>query len=192
MVLLTLELAISIYICACTDSVLISHIGNQNFNLCVCQCDPEDSTILSILNECLENPTNMNLTCDDKNCNAWFSIDNGNSDCANKNATFTIANDCQMCDTKNCINSTESTTRAITTTAIHTTMLMSTVNNSTQDTAAVSRVVADPPPSTTISVMGATVGLLVVLLVVVTTGWVWTCWVMRKRGGMKINPIRVR
>ena len=29
--------------------------------------------------------------------------------------------------------------------------------------------------------LGALVGLLVILLAVVTIGWMWTCWIMRKR-----------
>lgn len=33
-------------------------------------------------------------------------------------------------------------------------------------------------------ILGGVVGLLVVLLAVVTTGWVWTCWMLKKRGGM--------
>jgi hypothetical protein len=34
--------------------------------------------------------------------------------------------------------------------------------------------------------LGALLGLVVVVLAIVITGWVWTCWVMKKRGGMKI------
>ena len=33
--------------------------------------------------------------------------------------------------------------------------------------------------------LGAMVGLLLILLAAVTAGWLWTCWVMRKRGAMK-------
>ena len=45
---------------------------------------------------------------------------------------------------------------------------------------------------TTITGLGAVVGLLVVLLAAVTTGWVWTCWIMKKRGGIIINSKQVR
>ena len=34
--------------------------------------------------------------------------------------------------------------------------------------------------------LGSMVGLLIVLLAVVTTGWVWTCWIMKKQGQMRI------
>ena len=33
--------------------------------------------------------------------------------------------------------------------------------------------------------LGAILGLVVVVLAVVTTGWVWTCWIMKKKGGTK-------
>ena len=36
--------------------------------------------------------------------------------------------------------------------------------------------------NTSLPALGAVIGLLVVLLVVVTGGWIWTCWLMRKRG----------
>ena len=35
----------------------------------------------------------------------------------------------------------------------------------------------------TSTVLGAAVGLLVVVLIIVTTGWVWTCWTIKRRGG---------
>ena len=35
--------------------------------------------------------------------------------------------------------------------------------------------------STSTAILGALLGLSVVLLAVVTTGWVWTCWTMKKR-----------
>ena len=35
--------------------------------------------------------------------------------------------------------------------------------------------------------LGALLGLVVIVLVVVVTGWVWTCWIMKKRGGIKIT-----
>ena len=41
--------------------------------------------------------------------------------------------------------------------------------------------------STIVAVLGALVGLLLVLLVIVTTGLVWTCWLLKKRGGLKLS-----
>ena len=35
--------------------------------------------------------------------------------------------------------------------------------------------------------LGALLGLVVVVLAVVITGWVWTCWIMKKKGGMKLT-----
>ena len=35
--------------------------------------------------------------------------------------------------------------------------------------------------------LGALLGIAVIALVVTTMGWVWTCWRMKKRGGIKIN-----
>ena len=35
--------------------------------------------------------------------------------------------------------------------------------------------------------LGALLGIAVIALVVTTMGWVWTCWKMKKRGGIKIN-----
>ena len=35
--------------------------------------------------------------------------------------------------------------------------------------------------------LGALLGIFMVLLVLVTAGWVWTCWTMKKRGGMKLT-----
>ena len=40
--------------------------------------------------------------------------------------------------------------------------------------------------------LGALVGILVVALVIVSTGWIWTCWTMKKKGGMKVNSEQVR
>ena len=69
------------------------------------------------------------------------------------------------------------------------------ISTSTPDTTTTERIEASPPATecvTTIIGLGAVVGLLVVLLVVVTTGWVWTCWVMMKRGGIIISSKQVR
>ena len=41
--------------------------------------------------------------------------------------------------------------------------------------------------SSTISALGALLGLSLVLLALVTAGWVWTCWTARKRGEVNIN-----
>ena len=41
--------------------------------------------------------------------------------------------------------------------------------------------------STIIAVLGAVVGLLLLLLVTVITILVWTCWLLKKRGGLKYN-----
>ena len=41
--------------------------------------------------------------------------------------------------------------------------------------------------SVTISALGCLLGLSLVFLALVTAGWVWTCWTVRKRGGMTIN-----
>ena len=37
------------------------------------------------------------------------------------------------------------------------------------------------------SSLGALFGLAIVALAIVTTGWVWSCWIMKKRAGMKVN-----
>lgn len=37
------------------------------------------------------------------------------------------------------------------------------------------------------SALGALLGIAVVALVVTTMGWVWTCWRLKKSGGIKIN-----
>ena len=41
-------------------------------------------------------------------------------------------------------------------------------------------------------VLGALVGLLVIIVVVTTTGWVWTCLVLRNRERMNISSVSVR
>ena len=41
--------------------------------------------------------------------------------------------------------------------------------------------------SASTTALGILLGIFVVLLVLVTIGWVWTCWIMKKRGGMKIT-----
>ena len=35
--------------------------------------------------------------------------------------------------------------------------------------------------------LGILLGIFMVLLVLVTIGWVWTCWSMKRQGGMKIT-----
>ena len=40
--------------------------------------------------------------------------------------------------------------------------------------------------------LGAAVGLLVVLLAIVTTGWIWTCWIMKRRGRITTNSRDIR
>ena len=35
--------------------------------------------------------------------------------------------------------------------------------------------------------LGVLLGLVVVVLAVVISGWVWTCWIVKKHGGMKIT-----
>ena len=40
--------------------------------------------------------------------------------------------------------------------------------------------------------LGAAVGLLVVLLAVVTTGWIWTCWIMKRRVRIITNSRDIR
>ena len=40
--------------------------------------------------------------------------------------------------------------------------------------------------------LGVLVGILLVLLMVVTIGWVWTCWIMRRRERNKTNSEQVR
>ena len=40
--------------------------------------------------------------------------------------------------------------------------------------------------------LGVVVGLLVALLVVVTTGWMWTCWCMKKRARIITNSRDIR
>ena len=46
--------------------------------------------------------------------------------------------------------------------------------------------------TTPLAVLGALLGLSVVLLAVVITGWVWTCWTMKKREGGKKSPVQDR
>ena len=48
------------------------------------------------------------------------------------------------------------------------------------------------PNSTTVPVLGALVGLLMVLLVIVSSGLLWTCWVMRMKREMKITSEQLR
>ena len=72
------------------------------------------------------------------------------------------------------------------------TILMSASNCSTDTTTPYTTPCTTTPAScsrdtTGQTVLGSMVGLLVVLLAVVTTGWVWTCWIMKKQGQMKIN-----
>ena len=38
-----------------------------------------------------------------------------------------------------------------------------------------------------ISALSALLGMSIVVLTIVTAGWIWTCWRLRKRGGMEIN-----
>ena len=38
---------------------------------------------------------------------------------------------------------------------------------------------------TQLAVLGVLVGLLMIVLVVMTTGWAWTCWMMKKRGAKR-------
>ena len=48
------------------------------------------------------------------------------------------------------------------------------------------------PNSTTVTVLGALVGLLVVLLAIVSSSLVWTCWIMRTKQKMKITSEQPR
>lgn len=41
--------------------------------------------------------------------------------------------------------------------------------------------------TTILVVLGALIGLLLVLLVMVTTGLLWTCWLLKRRGGIMFN-----
>ena len=36
-------------------------------------------------------------------------------------------------------------------------------------------------------VLGSLTGVFVVALAAVIIGWVWTCWTIKRRGGMNIN-----
>ena len=38
-----------------------------------------------------------------------------------------------------------------------------------------------------LTALGVLVGLLVALLMMVTTGWIWTCWILRRREGLKVH-----
>ena len=40
--------------------------------------------------------------------------------------------------------------------------------------------------------LGALMGLLVVLLALVTTGWIWTCWITKKRARITTNSRDIR
>ena len=50
---------------------------------------------------------------------------------------------------------------------------------------------SSPLESGAVPALGAAVGLLVVALIVTTTGWVWTCWILKKRGVMDINSEQI-
>ena len=39
------------------------------------------------------------------------------------------------------------------------------------------------------SALGALMGIFMVLLILVTTGWMWTCWSLKKRREIKINSL---
>ena len=41
--------------------------------------------------------------------------------------------------------------------------------------------------STESSALGALLGISTVLLALVTAGWIWTCWIVKKRGRMVVN-----
>ena len=38
-----------------------------------------------------------------------------------------------------------------------------------------------------VSALGALLGMFTVLLAIVTAGWIWTCWIVKKRGRMVVN-----
>lgn len=42
-------------------------------------------------------------------------------------------------------------------------------------------------PNQSLPVLGALLGIAIVALTVTTTGWIWTCWRMKRRGESKIN-----
>ena len=50
-----------------------------------------------------------------------------------------------------------------------------------------SRVMSNSSHSTIIAALGALVGLFIVLLVIVSTVLAWTCWLLKRREGMKFN-----
>ena len=40
--------------------------------------------------------------------------------------------------------------------------------------------------------LGALTGILIITLLLVIIGWVWTCWILKKNGGMKIMSVENR
>ena len=79
---------------------------------------------------------------------------------------------------------TVTSTKVITETITSTTMVPSSCTVPTDDIQQqIENIVNQSQPS---QALGALLGLAVVVLAIVITGWVWTCWIMKKRGRMKI------
>ena len=67
------------------------------------------------------------------------------------------------------------------------TAIQTTVTNTMTTTQPISNCKCQAAGSTASIGLGAAVGLLVVLLAVVTTGWMWTCWIMKRQARILIT-----
>ena len=73
----------------------------------------------------------------------------------------------------------------------------SVVSTSIPDTTMTTNSEREATPKATMCVtamigLGTVVSLLVVLVLVMTVGWVWTCWITKRRRGIIINSEQVR
>ena len=68
--------------------------------------------------------------------------------------------------------------------------LISSLQNDDPECKSVTSAASQSPDNNVTQItLGSMVGTLVVLLAVVTTGWVWTCWMMKKQAKTKTNSL---
>ena len=118
---------------------------------------------------------NFTIACNNVQCQQTFTI--------KKWTTSVMTNDSVKYNyTENC-----STQPSVTTV----------VSTSISDTTMTTNSEREATPKATMCVtamigLGTVVSLLVVLVAVMTVGWVWTCWITKRRRGIIINSEQVR
>lgn len=126
-----------------------------------------------------ENNGYINIKCEDfdngmPNCNVLYITD----DVGPTSSGSTVTSK-PICTLEDC----ESICKQILCTSAECGYTTVTISDSTASKAALN----DKCNSTVVAALGALVGLLLVLLATVSAVLAWTCWLLKKRNGMKFN-----